>query len=136
MNNLTAAGYAWENARLNEYLRNFDVSEARDNAIEARTAELLEGDYAPFGETMFGQFCDEFDLRDVLGDTLQHLVAGDEAQAGHIIAERLRRYADKMAKDEAGLQIDREWEHARDEAADARRDERLWTDSYYDSRGY
>ena len=130
MNNLTAAGYAWENSRLNDHLRDWDVSEARDRAIEARAEELLEGDYAPFGETVFDQFCYEFDLRDVLGDTLQHLVAGDEAQAGHIIAERLRRYADKMAKDEAGLQIDREWADARDNAAADLADARAWDDSY------
>lgn len=117
MNNLTEAGYSWENNRLNAHLRDYDVSDARDRAIEASVEELLEGEYAPFGDMVFGLFCDAFDLRDVLGDTLQHLVAGDEAQAGHIIAERLRRYADKMAKGEAGLQIDREWADASDNAA-------------------
>ena len=131
MNNLTAAGYAWENNRLNDHLRDWDVSEARDRAIEVRAEELLEGDYEPFGETVFEQFCDEFDLLDVLGETLQHLVAGDEAAAGHIIAERLRRYADKMANDEAALQIDREWENASDDAAADRAEVRALDDSYY-----
>ena len=130
MNNLTEAGYAWENNRLNAHLRDYDVSEARDRAIEVRAEELLEGDYAPFGETVFGMFCDEFDLRDVLGDVLPHLVAGDEAQAGHIIAERLRRYADKLANDEAALQIDHDWEHARDDAAADLADKRDFDGSY------
>ena len=57
MHPLTAAGYAYDDMRLNAHLRDWDVSEARDRAIEARTRELLDGDYTPFGERVVDDFC-------------------------------------------------------------------------------
>lgn len=77
-----AANRAYDDMRLNAHLRDWDVSEERDRAIDERADELLGNDYEPFGDTVVDQFCDEFDLRDVLGDTLQHLIAGDHTAAG------------------------------------------------------
>ena len=127
-----AANRAYDDRRLNAYLRDWDVSEARDRAIEERADELLEHDYSPFGDTVFEQFCDEHDLRDVLSDTLQHLIAGEHTAAGNVIAERLKAYARKLAKEEAELRVDAEWEARREGAADAARDDREWA-RHYDS---
>ncbi len=125
-----AANRAYDDRRLNAYLRDWDVSEARDRTIDERADDLLEHDYAPFGDTVFEQFCDEFDLRDVLGDTLQHLIAGDHTAAGSVIAERLKAYARKLAKEEAELRVDAEWEARREGAAVDAYDDREWARHY------
>jgi len=127
-----AANRAYDDMRLNAHLRDWDVSEARDRAIAERADELIDGDYTPFGDTVFEQFCDEFDLRDVLGDTLQHLIAGDHTAAGSVIAERLKAYARKLAKEEAELRVDAEWEARREGAAADDYDDREW-DRHYDA---
>jgi len=125
-----AANRAYDDMRLNAHLRDWDVSEARDRAIAERADELIDGDYTPFGDTVFEQFCDEFDLRDVLGDTLQHLIAGDHTAAGSVIAERLKAYARKLAKEEAELRVDAEWEARRDGAYADAGDDREWARHY------
>ena len=130
MHPLTAAGYAYDDMRLNAHLRDWDVSEARDRAIAERADELIDGDYSPFGDTVFEQFCDDFDLRDVLGDTLQYLIAGDHTAAGGVIAERLQAHARRMAKDAAGLQVDAEWESRRDGAYADAGDDLEWARHY------
>jgi len=127
-----AANRAYDDLRLNAYLRDWDVSEARDRAIDERADDLLEHDYTPFGDTVFEQLCDEFSLRDVLGDTLQHLIAGDHAAAGAVIAERLQAYARKLARDDAELRVDAEREARREGAAADDYDDREW-DRHYDA---
>jgi len=127
-----AANRAYDDRRLNDHLREWDVSEERDRAIAERADELLKCDYPPFGETVFRAFCDEFDLRDVLGDTLQHLIAGDHAAAGAVIAERLQAYARKLARDDAELRVDAEREARREGAAADDYDDREW-DRHYDA---
>ena len=110
-----AANRAYDDMSLNAHLRDWDVSEARDRAIEARTRELLDGDYTPFGERVVDDFCGWTDLTDVLGEMLPHLMAGDEAEAGRIVTQRLRRFARSQAEAEARIQVDREHETSRDD---------------------
>lgn len=123
---LSEAGRAWENITLNDHLHDWDVSNARDRAIEARTAELLAGDYSPFGDLVIGLCCDAIDLRDALSDMLPHLIAGDEAEAGRIMARRLRDFAAAEAAQEARIQIDREHAEAADTAAANLADDIAW----------
>ena len=120
---LTAAGYAWESGRLNSHLRDFDVSEARDRAIEARTAELLElrgpKGYHPLDENVRLAFDEAFTAGEVLDAIRPHLEAGDHAAAGAQIAAMLRALAEKEAAEEAAIQIDREWNEASGAELDA-----------------
>ena len=61
----------------------------------------------------------------VLGEMLPHLMAGDEAEAGRIVTQRLRRFARSQAEAEARIQVDREHETAGEDMPawrDTRRD--------------
>ena len=113
MKNLSEAGRAWENGRLNDHLRDFDVSEARDRAIEARAAELLADDgpdgYAPLGEQMVALFAENTDLQDVLRDMVPSLIAGNYAMAGELLAMRMRDFAQQEAEQWAAILVDKEW---------------------------
>ena len=121
--NLDAAGYAWESSTLNSHLRDFDVSEARDRAIEARTAELLElrgpKGYHPLGENVRLAFHETYTAGEVLDIILPHLEAANYEVAGQEIAAWLRLIAEKEAKAEAAIQIDKEWNEASGAALDA-----------------
>ena len=113
MNDLSEAGRAWENGRLNDHLRDWDVSEARDRAIEARAAELLAkggpDGYAPFGEQMAALFAENIDLQDVLRDVVPSLIAGNYAMAGELFAKRMRDFAEQEAEQWAAILVDKEW---------------------------
>lgn len=123
MNALDCAGRAWENAALNAYLGDWDVSEARDGAIEARADELLEDEGPhgcwPFGAPIAAAFSDAVTVDGLLRDTLPHLAAGNHADAGRAIDRLLRDFARDMALREATIQVDAE---ANDPSAAAERD--------------
>lgn len=112
MKNLSEAGRAWENGRLNDHLRDWDVSEARDRAIEAKANELMAKDgpdgYAPFGEQMVALFAENIDLQDVLRDVVPSLIAGNYAMAGEMLARRMRDFAEQEAEQWAAILVDKE----------------------------
>lgn len=114
---------AWEDNTLNSYLRDWDVSDARDRAIEARAAELLElrgpKGYHPLDENVRLAFDEAFTAGDVFDAIRPHLEAGDHAAAGAQIAAMLRALADKEAAEESAIQIDREWNEASGAELDA-----------------
>lgn len=120
---LTAAGYAFESSRLNDHLRDYDVSDRRDRAIEARTAELLElrgpEGYHPLDDNVRLAFDENYTAGDVFDAVRPHLEAGDHAAAGAQIAAMLRAIAEKEAAEEAAIQIDREWSEASGAEMDA-----------------
>lgn len=120
---LNAAGRAWEAGTLNSHLRDFDVSEARDRAIEARTAELLElrgtKGYHPFGDRVALLFDEMYTAGDVLGLVMPHIEAGDHAAIGRVIAGLLLSIAQTEATEEAAIQIDKEWNEASGSELDA-----------------
>ena len=103
---------AWETQKLNDYLRDFDVSAARDRAIEARAEELLAKDgpdgYAPFGEQMVALFAENIDLQDVLRDVVPSLMEGHYAVVGEILAQRMREFARAEALTWAAILVDKE----------------------------
>ena len=125
---LDAYGSAWSDSTLNDHLRDFDVSEERGRAIEARTAELLElrgpNGYHPLDENVALLFDETFTAGDVLSMVRPHLVAGNHAAAGERIATWLLAIAETNAAAEAAIQIDKEWNEASGAALDA-----------YDDRG-
>ena len=126
--NLDAAGRAWESSRLNDHLRDWDVSEARDRAIEARAAELLElrdaDGYHPFGDRVALLLDESYTAKDMLIIVRHFLEAGDYAAAGEKIVAVLRDIAEVESAEEAAIQIDKEWNEASGAALDA-----------YDDRG-
>lgn len=103
---------AWEDIRLNAHLRDWDVSEARDRAIEERAAELLERrgpkGYHPLGGNVDIAFDEKYTAGEVLGAIRPHLEAGDHCAAGEAIAKWLLRIAKAEAAVEAAIQIDAE----------------------------
>lgn len=114
---------AWEDNTLNYYLRDWDVSDARDRAIEARTAELLDlrgpKGYHPLDENVRLAFHETYTAGEVFDAIRPHLEAGDHAAAGAQIAAMLRALAEKEAAEEAAIQIDREWSEASGAELDA-----------------
>ena len=110
--NLSDAGRAWENNSLNAHLDDWDISNARDLAIEARAEELLTKDgpdgYAPFGEQMAALFAENIDLQDVLRDVVPSLVEGHYAVVGEILAQRMREFARAEALTWAAILVDKE----------------------------
>ena len=112
MTNLSEAGRAWEAGRLNDHLRDWDISEARGRAIDARAEELLTKDgpdgYAPFGEQMVALFAENIDLQDVLRDVVPSLVEGHYAVVGEILAQRMRDFARAEALTWAAILVDKE----------------------------
>lgn len=120
---LDDVGRAWAEWRLNDHLRDYDVSEARDRAIEARAAELLERrgpkGYHPLDENVRLAFDEAFTSGEVFDAIRPHLEAWDHAAAGAKIAAMLRALAEKEAAEEAAIQIDREWNEASGAELDA-----------------
>ena len=120
---LDAAGYAWESRTLNSHLRDWDVSEARDRAIEARAGELLElrgpKGYHPLDDQVALMFDEDFTAGDVLNWARPFLEAGNYAVVGQQIADILRVIAEREAAAEAAIQIDSEWNEASGAALDA-----------------
>lgn len=103
---------AWEDIKLNDYLDDFDLSEARDRAIEERAAELLADDgpngYAPFSAEVVLVTSEEYDSEDLLKVMLPYLVAGNHAGAGLAVANMLQGIAERESAVVARIQIDRE----------------------------
>ena len=103
---------AWEDIKLNDYLRDWDVSEARDRAIEDRAAELLADDGPkgrhPHGAEVALLFDEQYTAGDVLSWVRPYLVAGDHAAVGLTIQRVLEAIAHELAKDEARIEIDLE----------------------------
>lgn len=103
---------AWEDVALNAHLKDFDLSEARDRAIEDRAAQLLADDgpkgYAPFSPEVVLVAGEKFDGEDLLKMLLPYLVAGDHAGAGLAVVQMLTDIAEKEAAEVARIQIDRE----------------------------
>jgi hypothetical protein len=101
---------SWEDARLNDHLRDIDVSDARDAEIEERARALLSDDgpdgYAPFSHRIVALAADQIDSEALLRELLPYLVAGDFAEAGSIVMRRLVDVSAKEAMEEARLQID------------------------------
>ena len=97
---------------LNDYLHDWDLSEARDRAIEDRAAELVKDDglngYAPFSPEVVLVAGEKFDGEALLQMLLPYLVAGDHAGAGLAVVRMLTDIAEKEAADAARHQIDRE----------------------------
>lgn len=120
---LDAAGYAWEAGTLNDHMRDFDVSDRRDRAIEARTAELLElrgpKGYHPLDENVRLAFHETYTAGEILDAIRPQLEAGDHAAAGAHIAAMLRALAEKEAAEQATIDVDREWNEASGAALDA-----------------
>ena len=114
---------AWEDNTLNSHLLDYDVSEERDRAIEARTAELLElrgpKGYHPLDENVRLAFHEAFTAGEVFDAMRSHLEAGDYAAAAAQIAAMLRAIAEKEAAAEAAIQIDKEWNEASGAELDA-----------------
>ena len=114
---------AWEDNTLNYYLRDWDVSEARDRAIEARAAELLElrgpKGYHPLDENVRLAFHETYTAGEVFDIVRPHLEAGNYQAVGQDIAAWLRVIAEKEAAAEAAVQIDKEWNEASGAALDA-----------------
>ena len=109
MTNLSDAGRAWESSRLNDHLRDFDVSEARDRAIEALAEELLAKErHDPFGPEMRQIYADQTLPEHILSAMAPALSAGDYAEAGRVVAGMLRGFARREALDDARIQIDKE----------------------------
>ena len=125
--NLDAAGRAWESRTLNSHLRDYDVSERRDRAIEARTAELLEmrgpKGYHPLDDQVALLFDEEFTAGDVLARLKPCLEAAlnalDLSLVGVELSDMLRVIAEKEAAAEAAIQIDKEWNEASGAELDA-----------------
>ena len=117
---------AWEDNTLNSHLRDFDVSEARDRAIEARAAELLEmrgpKGYHPLDDQVALLFDENYTAGDVLKWARPFLEAGDYAVAGLQIAALLRLIAEKKAAEQAAIDVDREWNEASSSELDAYED--------------
>ena len=89
---------------LNRYLATLDADDSREADIEARTEELLDGDYAPFHVGNLGEALGEINI-----DTLAALLAdGKTAEAGDELAARVRDYWTRMARDKAETDIDDE----------------------------
>lgn len=120
---LDDAARAWTEWRLNSHLRDFDVSEARDRAIEARTAELLErrekDGYHPLSYEVALMFDEAYTAGDVLERVRPFLETGDYASVGAKIADMLLAIAEEEAAEEAAIQIDSEWNEASGAALDA-----------------
>ena len=121
---------AWENQKLNDYLADWDVSESRDRAIEARAEELLTKDgpdgYAPFGEQMVALFAENIDLQDVLRDVVPSLVEGHYAVVGEILAQRMRDFARAEALTWAAILVDKEHNEPPGAKIDAYEDREFW----------
>ena len=120
---LDAAGRALDASTLNSHLRDFDVSDRRDRAIEARAADLLERrgpkGYHPLGENVALLFDERYTAGDVLGWIVGYFEAGRYVDAGKVIADVLHHIACTEAAAEAAIQIDREWNEASGAALDA-----------------
>lgn len=124
---LDAAGRAWESRTLNSHLRDWDVSEARDRAIEARTAELLERSdaegYHPLGDRVALLFDEKFTAGDVLARLKPCLDAARNALGlslvGVELSAMLRALAEKEAAEQAAIDVDREWNEASGSQIDA-----------------
>lgn len=100
---------AWENGLLNDRLRDWDVSEARDREIEARAEELLTKErHDPFGPEMRQLYADNTLPEHILSAMAPALSAGDYAEAGRVVAEMLRDFARSEALDDARIQVDKE----------------------------
>ena len=119
---------AWEDIKLNDHLSDWDVSEARDRAIEDRKAELLadEGPKGchPHGAEVALMFDEQYTAADVLSWVRPYLVAGDHAAVGRTIQRVLEGIALTEAEAEARIQIDREANEPT-AADEARYDDRL-----------
>lgn len=95
-------------ADLNRYLATLDADDAREADIEARTEELLDGDYAPFHVGNLGEALGEINI-----DTLAALLAsGKTEEAGAELAKRVRDYWTASARNKAETDIDYERAHA------------------------
>ena len=114
---------AWEDNTLNSHLRDFDVSDRRDRAIEARTAELLERrgphGYHPLDDNVRLAFDETYTAGEVLDVILPHLESANYEVAGQEIAAWLRLVAEKEAAEQATIDVDREWNEASGAALDA-----------------
>ena len=109
MKDLSEAGIAWENRRLSDYYDDWDISNARDRAIEARAVALLTKErHDPFGPEMRQIYADQTLPEHILSAMAPALSAGDYAAAGEIVAEMLRDFARREALDDARIQIDAE----------------------------
>ena len=119
---------AWEDIKLNDHLRDWDVSEARDRAIEDRAAELVKDEGPkgchPHGAEVALMFDEQYTAADVLSWVRPYLVAGDRAAVGRAIQGVLEAIALAEAEAEARIQIDREANEPT-AADEARYDERL-----------
>jgi hypothetical protein len=120
---LDDVGRAWSEWRLNDHLRDFDVSEERDRAIEARAAELLElrgpKGYYPLDENVRLAFHETYTAGEVFDAIRPHLEAGDHAAAGAHIAAMLCALAKKEAAEQASIDVDKEWNEASGAELDA-----------------
>ena len=97
---------------LNDYLHDWDLSNARDAAIYQRTRELLadegpEGCH-PHGAEVAWMFDEKYTAGEVLSWVRPYLVAGDHAAVGRTIQRVLEGIALTEAEAEARIQIDRE----------------------------
>ena len=109
MKNLSEAGRSWENRRLSDHYDDWDISNARDLAIEARAVALLTKErHDPFGPEMRQLYADQTLPEHILSAMAPALSAGDYAAAGEIVAEMLRDFARREALDDARIQIDAE----------------------------
>ena len=100
---------AWENQKLRDYLRDFDVSEARDLAIQDRAEELLTKErHDPFGPEMRQLYADQTLPEHILSAMAPALSAGNYAAAGEVVAWLLIDFARREALDDARIQIDKE----------------------------
>jgi hypothetical protein len=120
---LDDVGRAWSEWRLNDHLRDFDVSEARDRAIEARTAELLQlrgpKGYHPLDENVRLALEENFTSGELLQAVVPHLEDGNYHAAGKEIESWLILIAEGEARAEAAIQIDNEWNEASGAELDA-----------------
>ena len=103
---------AWEDIKLNDCLNDFDLSEARDRAVEERAAELVK-DEGPKGRHPHGAevallFDEQYTAGDVLSWVRPHLVAGDLAAVGRVLQGVLEAIALTEAEAEARIQVDHE----------------------------
>lgn len=103
---------SWEDVKLNDHLRDWDVSEARESAINERAAQLM-ADNGPKGRGPFSPEVvllagEKFDGEDMLKIMLPYLVAGNHAEAGLAVVKLLTDIAEKEAAEVARIQIDRE----------------------------
>lgn len=96
---------------LNDYLRDHDLSNARDSAIAERARDLLADDgpdgYSQFSDRIVRLAAEQIDSEDLIRELLPWLVAGDFVEAGSVVMRRLVDVSSKEAMEEARLQIDR-----------------------------